>query len=1546
MNNIKTLIKRFGNRVKMPFNKHSKTVMTVAIFLAFVMAFSALGSNLSSIVRLLDIQAADGDVYYDADLTLYDYYDDNDPGNSEIGSFSNFNTALYNWNNYVTGATNGRGTYSTLGDLRSSPDHPGTYFPLYLGLQYADSSAPDPKVNNVYVKSNPNSYNYSLAANSAATGDNGVAAAAQGLVDSELHDGTVTQGNGRVKVPYFDPAFVQGRVGSVESGLTFKFRRRVDSGSDTGEVYYVYDSSKDGIKMLDDKKTYEAVDPSEGSQYNDEKGKPGFFPLGEKNYGFGAKFEIRFTMTEDGTLFGRKDKPAIFRFEGDDDLWVFVDGKLVLDIGGAHGAVTGEVNFHTGTSHVSAVKTADAFAYNRAQGDVADCIASDVTEDITGVLNSIGMYNDPTEVHTMTVFYMERGRIESNCKISFNFARADALIIQNKVNADKVNPEFKNDAIAAAESEGVEYLMLNKGASVAESEIVPDTESEGDILYNVPLERIKKGQTGNQCNVRLYIPDDGGGWKVYRETQYDLGTRVLVPNDVTLDGYVFRGWATSEGDAESGTVTYPPNSNDFIRLTGDVNLYGVFEVHIEPPTAPMLPIVISVMSSSGNVYSVEHMDFEQVTVSNRTQLFANMTYSFNFDDENKERNEWFKYNNVQPGTNSGYTDHTGGDLGQDTIHFKAGWLYVVNVGTKNVYKYKLNGTGKLEDPFGSSPSTTIVNTDLQNWFTAYCNLYNALKVTRDGVTERGNWKEAGQEQAYTDALAVYEKAKYSSTEGATTYTATVNKLNEMTNKLAAYEQSLSTVDFDVPQDDLSSEEEPGIVEPQENPEEGAPEEGTDTVESEADSQDGSAPQDDTSEAQPEQPAEQETQPTESQEGGEAQSEEKTDLPLPVSGGTNSNTGGRWVNSTPDQYSPVTGTNYRLKWMDAKNSVVRQTRESDDGKFNLLGNQQAKFTMQFSRSSALKLAQTGSSYGFEDLRNDTDNTSPAQSKLSGEGGMEKLLSARYKTTWKISDDRKPPEGESDVVISNDSEKATEGWTKANSVYSAHQYENAIEFPSSSQYGATDIGSFLMDYVGDASANRTDLTVTVTVEYENEIRTSDLYVTKTVGTDGQSYLDKFNSAKKYDNQYRFDFKVSFSHVFGGDSTEKPYTGKYMVKRGDYYVDQSGSNHGSAFEYRDGKFYYVDADGKVSTSPNAGYTSFDNFCKTAADGVISIKEGETFVIEGIPVDTSYSVTEILPDAEEKKGEWALEGVKVALKDGESDVAVECEQSVEEVGDYKRTNYRLEGKITANNTPEANTADPATENKNIGTSANGYSGYIAAYDGDYLVDVKHNSYTFNNNVPSAVLVITKTVNELYYCKENPTDITESFIVGGVTNDNDTRLDSTKDPHGYERATEAEQTFVYRISEYEKTDTGYEHPTRVFYEEISFPIGSTAISTGVGGYRRSKLIRVDESKNYVVEELSDWSWKYTLNNSSVDSGATFTIDSTKAKITITGFNTTGSATIDNVITADGEKSGIMVSNYAHLKYTNNKQGSPKSTVEGDVTVAENTVNVTNNKAS
>ena len=123
-----------------------------------------------------------------------------------------------------------------------------------------------------------------------------------------------------------------------------------------------------------------------------------------------------------------KKKDIEFNFSGDDDVWVFIDGKLALDIGGGHGAVSGKINFggtsKTKTATVSGVKTADGTEKDK--------------------VTTFELEGSNTKEHTLTMFYMERGLWESNMKITFNFPKHNSFEVEKTVEIPTVDSIFDN----------------------------------------------------------------------------------------------------------------------------------------------------------------------------------------------------------------------------------------------------------------------------------------------------------------------------------------------------------------------------------------------------------------------------------------------------------------------------------------------------------------------------------------------------------------------------------------------------------------------------------------------------------------------------------------------------------------------------------------------------------------------------------------------------------------------------------------------------------------------------------------------------------------------------------------------------------------------------------------------------------------------------------------------------------------------------------------------------------------------------------------------
>lgn len=275
---------------------------------------------------------------------------------------------------------------------------------------------------------------------------------------------------------------------------------------------YSYDSATDYAVYIDQNNPNDKiVKQSNNKVYNvtQENGQnvPGYFPFNEagatqeqKNYGFGTKFTIPFTVNENGTIDGQENGDALtFDFTGDDDVWVFLDGKLILDMGGAHGKATGSINFKTLQATVKNAAIANTTSKQMVSGDSNDAAnyangkglsnylwdkgykdskghpndyaqerSAVETEDRVLDFSSYGSeyvktFKDASKVHTLTMFYMERGMYDSNMKIQFTInPLPSGLSVSKQVDTKNVNEGLKT---AAANKDAFEFTMMKKGES-------------------------------------------------------------------------------------------------------------------------------------------------------------------------------------------------------------------------------------------------------------------------------------------------------------------------------------------------------------------------------------------------------------------------------------------------------------------------------------------------------------------------------------------------------------------------------------------------------------------------------------------------------------------------------------------------------------------------------------------------------------------------------------------------------------------------------------------------------------------------------------------------------------------------------------------------------------------------------------------------------------------------------------------------------------------------------------------------------------------------
>ena len=391
---------------------------------------------------------------YTINTTFYDYYTDNEVNNgwrkySQIDS--------NNGTSYESHGKNSAGQadpYTKLNTaLANYAKTNGVKRPLYFGVFYNvnDNTSTDPFGATLYNFSNwvnnssrLGSYNNSVVGLSGRTltsdkkiryyNNDGTNAA-----DHETDDGAT--------MPLFDADWLTTNNFATIVNSEFPMRKTTQN----NVPYYEFDSAaKDTIWFSgygsdtlttnygnwDTDCVYDAV-----SNFGGGSNGVGFFPFdasitnggttknNANDYGFGMRTDIEFNVGKDGKING---VAQVFNFTGDDDLWVYIDGKLVLDLGGAHKKAEGSINFstkkvtvRTGTKSVNNVTRNTNFAFDN---------------------------QDPSKTHTLTMFYMERGMIESNLKFGFNFSPVgNQFTTENHVDTANVNEGLKS-AVAAADT--------------------------------------------------------------------------------------------------------------------------------------------------------------------------------------------------------------------------------------------------------------------------------------------------------------------------------------------------------------------------------------------------------------------------------------------------------------------------------------------------------------------------------------------------------------------------------------------------------------------------------------------------------------------------------------------------------------------------------------------------------------------------------------------------------------------------------------------------------------------------------------------------------------------------------------------------------------------------------------------------------------------------------------------------------------------------------------------------------------------------------------
>ena len=424
--------------------------------------------------------------------TLYDYYTDYELNGNNRGSYDQSSPTVSH-RNWVPFRQFDQALSDYYKDAKAQ-------YPIYTGHFQPDSGTEFSQIAstlNLFGYDNEQSkFNHFMAINNSqrnddnTNGSNHTNYAYQGLVANTTSTGKATgepllKGTGAVE-PHFNKEFLLGKnsknakLGEVYDNVAFPFTKKQIFGEDQGVDYWCFDSKdttlylKQNSEQNSDSKYFlqsQSANNRESSKNVSASSNPkdpyGYFPFNETakpgvfstyNYGFGTKLQMDFTLTDDGMVEtekadGTTEKTSIkFFFSGDDDVWVFIDGQLALDVGGAHGKVSGLLEFgetetedgkkkNSVTAYVSKVKQGGTSGSDQDKNSVKSVTYNG--EPIDFYAKGTTLTFDKGQKHTLTMYYMERGMWESNMAVAFNFPDNNELQVQKQVVLKNVDPEFQ-----------------------------------------------------------------------------------------------------------------------------------------------------------------------------------------------------------------------------------------------------------------------------------------------------------------------------------------------------------------------------------------------------------------------------------------------------------------------------------------------------------------------------------------------------------------------------------------------------------------------------------------------------------------------------------------------------------------------------------------------------------------------------------------------------------------------------------------------------------------------------------------------------------------------------------------------------------------------------------------------------------------------------------------------------------------------------------------------------------------------------------------------
>ena len=292
---------------------------------------------------------------------------------------------------------------------------------------------------------------------------------------------------------------------------------------------------------------------------------------------FGMEMKMNFMQPKDGLTGKDGQQPMVFYFTGDDDVWVYVDGVLFLDLSGIHRHVGGEIDFQKGEVRYYSldVSTGDVGTTPYKTVQFSDLVGS------TG-LNAKGTFPDYS-THSFNFYYMERGSGSGVCRMNFNFPllRKNSISVTKELSVDEPdklpllgNPDFKFQILKADEPnppfvwQGVSYDILD---TVGNKLGTGTTGADGVFTLKANQTAVfsEIDENAGQYFVRELL--DPNAFQQYGKIQVD-GSAVTTNQNVTVGSDTFTGVDSPVKDMSSGSTSFHFNNQVTFNKLGSLSI--------------------------------------------------------------------------------------------------------------------------------------------------------------------------------------------------------------------------------------------------------------------------------------------------------------------------------------------------------------------------------------------------------------------------------------------------------------------------------------------------------------------------------------------------------------------------------------------------------------------------------------------------------------------------------------------------------------------------------------------------------------------------------------------------------------------------------------------------------------------------------------------------------------------------------------------------------------------------------------------------------------